>query len=182
MLEGHKNWMKKTPYNRMIARRINFKSWQTNGFLCSIGAGLFFIFSPLLFVYIPVVIYGYIDYIVFIKNYQKYMQTIEGTKFFCYNSRTNKQSYIKNNIIPVLPKDVKLIYLNGRTPITEYQPQYISHALKSIKDRKGFPYLLKISGGQLIVKSINNDFYNTINQNKDLGHLVKKIDSFYVTT
>ena len=49
------------------------------------------------------------------------------------------------------------------------------------KDRKGFPYLLKISNGQLIDKSINNDFYNTMNQNKDIGLLRKKIIDFYQT-
>ena len=84
--------------------------------------------------------------------------------------------------MPTLTPDIKVIYLDGKTPKSDYDQGFISKALYSIKDRKGFPYLLKISDGQLIDKSINNDFYNTMNQNKDIGQLSKKIISFYQTT
>ena len=83
--------------------------------------------------------------------------------------------------MPTLTPDIKVIYLDGKTPKSEYDQGFISKALYSIKDRKGFPYLLKISDGQLIDKSINNDFYNTMNQNKDIGQLSEKIISFYQT-
>lgn len=116
------------------------------------------------------------------EKYLEYLRSIEGTKLFCYNSRANYQSYIRNNIIPLLPKDVKLVYLDGKVPVSEYEQQYISHALYNIKDRKGFPYLLKIHDGQLVDQSINNEFYNTMNQNKDVRPLLEKIESFYKTT
>ena len=165
----------------MVTRQINFKSWLTIGVLFLIGIGLFLLFSPLLILFIPSVIYGYFDNIAFNKKYKKYLLTIDGTNFFCYNNRTNSKDFIEKNILPTLTSDIKVIYLDGKTPKSDYDQSFISKALYCIKDRNGFPYLLKISDGQLIDKSINNDFYNTMNQNKDIGQLSKKIISFYQT-
>jgi len=149
-------------------------------FLC--GVGLYILFAPLLILFLPFIIYGYFDNLVFNRKYNDYLQTISGTNFFCYNNRTNSKDFIEKNILPTLTPDIKVIYLDGKTPKSDYDQSFISKALYSIKDRKGFPYLLKISDGQLIDKSINNDFYNTMNQNKDIGQLSKKIISFYQTT
>jgi hypothetical protein len=163
----------------MITRQINFKSWLTMGSLFLIGLGLFLLFSPLLFLFILIAIYSYFDNIAFNKKYKEYLLTIDGTNFFCYNNRANSKDFIEKNILPTLTPDIKVIYLDGKTPKSEYDQGFISKALYSISDRKGFPYLLKISDGQLFDKSINNDFYNTMNQNKDIGQLSKKINSFY---
>ena len=163
----------------MVTRQLNYKSWLTIGALFMIGIGLYLLFSPLLILFIPIAILGYFDNIAFNKKYKQYLLTIDGTNFFCYNNRTNSKDFIEKNILPTLLPDIKVIYLDGRTPKSEFEQSYISKALYSIKDKKGFPYLLKISGGQLIDKSINNDFYNTMNQNKDIGQLNKKILSFY---
>lgn len=146
-------------------------------FLCRVG--LYILFAPLLILFLPFMIYGYFDNLVFNRRYKAYLQTIDGTNFFCYNNRTNSKDFIEKNILPTLTPDIKVIYLDGKTPKSDYEQSFISKALYSIKDRKGFPYLLKISNGQLIDKSINNDFYNTMNQNKDIGQLSKKIILFY---
>jgi hypothetical protein len=149
------------------------------GTLFLFGVGLYILFAPLLILFLPFMIYGYFDNLVFNRKYKAYLQTINGTNFFCYNNRTNSKDFIEKNILPTLTTDIKVIYLDGRTPKSDYDQSFISKALYSIKDRKGFPYLLKISNGQLIDKSINNDFYNTMNQEKDIGQLSKKIISFY---
>lgn len=138
--------------------------------------GGFIILLPIL---IPMMIYGSIQGYSFRKKFRAYLQSIEGQKFFVYNSRTNSHSYIKHTILPQLPKDIELVYLNGRTPESRFERKYISHALYSIKDRKGFPYLLKIENGKMIDKSINNAFYNTKNQNKDIQLLLNQINQFY---
>lgn len=115
----------------------------------------------------------------FRKKYNAYLQSIEGKKLFAYTSRTNSYSYIRQNILPKLPKDVEIIYLNGKDPITNLNKEYISHALYSIKDKKGFPYLFRVENGKMIHKSINNVFYNTKNQNKDVQLLLDQIDQFF---
>jgi len=166
----------------MVTRQINFKSWLTIGTLFLFGVGLYILFAPLIIIALPFIIWSYFDNLAFNRKYKDYLQTISGTNFFCYNNRTNSKDFIEKNILPTLTPDIKVIYLDGKTPKSDYDQGFISKALYSIKDRKGFPYLLKISDGQLIDKSINNDFYNTMNQNKDIGQLSKKIISFYQTT
>lgn len=138
--------------------------------------GLVICFTPIL---IPIVVYSSISYYFFKKEYKAYLQRINGTKFFCYNNRSNSKLFIENSILPMLSKDIKLIYLDGRTPKSKYDQKFISHALHCIKDRKGFPYLLKVSGGQLSDMSINNAFYNTMNQGKDISQLLSKINLFF---
>jgi hypothetical protein len=152
------------------------------GTLFLLGVGLYLLFAPLLILFSPVIIFCYFDNLVFNRKYRTYLQTISGTNFFCYNKRTNSKDFIEKNILPTLTPDIKVIYLDGKTPKSDYDQSFISKALYSIKDKKGFPYLLKISDGHLIDKSINNDFYNTMNQNKYIGQLSKKIISFYQTT
>lgn len=127
-------------------------------------------------------IYSFLKDTSFKNDYNHYLRTIEGKKIFCYNSRTNSNSYIKKNILPLLSPETEIVYLNGKIPITSLEKKYISHALYSIKERNGFPYLLKIENGKLIDHSINNEFYNTMNQNKDIKLLIEEINSFYQTT
>ncbi|AEA42636.1 hypothetical protein [Fluviicola taffensis] len=136
----------------------------------------FIVFLP---IFIPMMIYGKIQNYSFKKKFHAYLQSIEGEKIFVYNSRTNSHSYIKQTILPQLPKNVALVYLNGRIPQSKFETKYISHALYSIKDKKGFPYLLKVENGKMIDKSINNTFYNTKNQNKDIQLLLNQINQFY---
>ena len=128
------------------------------------GIGLYLLFAPLFFLAIPFIIWSSIDNLAFNRKYKKYLQSIEGTIFLCYNNKTKSKDFIEKNILPTLNPDIKVIFLDGKTPKSDYDQSFISKALYSIKDRKGFPYLLKISNGKLMDKSINNDFYNTINQ------------------
>lgn len=163
----------------MFTRQINFKSWRTVGSLFLIVVGFFILFAPLLILFLPLAIWSYFDNIAFNKKYKIYLQTINDTNFFCYNNRANSKNFIEKNILPILPSDINIIYLNGRNPKSAFEQKFISRLLYTIKDRKGFPYLLKISNGKLIDKSINNDFYNTMNLNKDIALLRKKIIDFY---
>lgn len=112
-------------------------------------------------------------------KYKEYLRSISGTCFFCYNNRSDSQSYIEENILPRLAPEIKIIFLDGRTPESDFQSGYISKFLYDIKDKRGFPYLLIVKDGCIIDKSINNEFYNTMNQNKDLDQLMEKMHSFY---
>lgn len=111
--------------------------------------------------------------------YRAYLQSIEGTKFFCYNNRRDSEEYIERSIIPNLPSDVKLIYLDGKTPLSDYEEKYISITLYRIKDREGFPYLLKVVDGEMLDCSVNNEFYNMLNQHKNPDKLFRQISEFY---
>ncbi|SDG18640.1 hypothetical protein SAMN05421827_10461 [Pedobacter terrae] len=113
------------------------------------------------------------------KLYTDYLLKIDGHKFFCYNNKKHAQEFIENQIIPTLPKDVKIIFLDGRTPRSEYTKSFASKILYRIQNQVGFPYLLRVQEGIVLEKSINNELYNSLNQGHDTEPLYEAINKFY---
>ncbi|MGQ7853053.1 hypothetical protein ACUN24_02265 [Pedobacter sp. WC2501] len=144
--------------------------------LATIGLMLFLILSPLIILSLVS------DHKANKKNeklYLDYLLEIDGHKLFCYNNRKDCRKFIEKEIIPYLPADVKLIFLDGRFPVSEYSHQFASTVLYKIQNQVGFPYLLKVQGGTLIEKSINNEVYNSLNQVHDIQVLYTAINKFY---
>lgn len=113
------------------------------------------------------------------KQFQNYLKQLEGKNFFCYNNKSNSLEYLRQHIIPNLPASVEVIFLNGKKPESDYERKFISHALYKLKDYQGFPHLLKVRNGNAIDKSLNNELFNTINQNKPVEELMLKIIDFF---
>ena len=161
-----------------------FRKKKLEKFKNIIGISLVIVFViPLIIIFSPFIIiigiYNSLNDKVFEKAYKEYLNSINGTFFFCYNNRKNSQKFIEEKLLPVLSKDVKLIFLNGKKVESNFEQKYMSKALYSIKDRKGFPYLLKVSNGTIIDKSINKEFYNIKNQNRELENLINILNEFY---
>ena len=144
-----------------------------------VGISFLIVLMPFILLFL---VYAYFKNKLFLKDYKNYLQTINGTKFFCYNNRKTGINFIEENIIPKISSDIKIIFLNGTTPESEYETKYISEALYKIKDRKGFPYLLKVEKKQIIDKSINKIVYNAICQNNKLENVFLDIKDFYTKT
>lgn len=147
--------------------------------LLLVGLGIFILLSPLIILFN---VYLYFNELTFNKKYIDFLEKIDGIKFFCYNNNAKSQRYIEGNILPILQTDIQVIFLDGKIPKSEYETKFISRMLYSIKNKKGFPYLLKVSNGQLIDESVNNEFYNTMNQSKDINILSDKISLFFEQT
>jgi len=143
-------------------------------FLIIIGIPLCILFFPVILVYL---IFEFFQKKRFKKRYSNYLLSIEGKKFFCYNNRKNNHHYIQKNIIPNLLNDIEPIFLEGKRIRVEDNREYISYMLLNISERKGFPYIIKISNGKALDRSMNNEFYNFKSQNKnpeDLLILINK--------
>jgi len=69
--------------------------------------------------------------------------------------------------------------LEGRNLKTELPKEYISQMLFNVSDRKGFPYLIKITNGKAIDKSISSLFYNFKSQNKNPEDLIILINNSF---
>ncbi|NQX37593.1 hypothetical protein SAMN05421820_103416 [Pedobacter steynii] len=145
-------------------------------------------------IYLPVVILGMMILFVcmlwrifpdaqenrlFRQEYQEFLLSIEGKSFFCYNNNTRSQLFIEAIVLPVLSPEVNVIFLNGKTPESDFSRRFISQMLYGINDRTGFPYLLKVVNGEVLDQSANNELFNTFNQNKAPDQLLHKINAFY---
>ena len=102
----------------------------------------------------------------FQQDYVDYLKQHEGTEFFCYTNRRNSRSFVEEHILPALAPNIRVIYLEGREPISQYNKRYISRALYSIR-QKGFPNVMKIKDGRVVDRSLHNELYNVINQKKN---------------
>ncbi|TCC90253.1 hypothetical protein EZ428_13315 [Pedobacter frigiditerrae] len=138
---------------------------------------------PLLLLFFPVFIFlsikSYFDEKAYKKAYEQYVLKINNANFFCYNNKQSIQKLIEQEVLPLLNNSINVIYLDGRNPVSDFNKSYISTVLYGIKDKKGFPYILKIRDGVVVDKSINADLYYTINHNESMSSLVKKIDLFF---
>ena len=145
-------------------------------FLLIIGILLPVLFLPIILVYL---VFDFFQSKRFKKRYNNYLLSIEGKKFFCYTNRKNNHHYIEKNIIPNLSGDIEPVFLEGKILRSKYIQEYISHMAASVSDRKGYPYLIKISNGKAIDKSMNNEFYNFKSQNKNPEDLLTLINSSF---
>jgi hypothetical protein len=145
-------------------------------FLIIVGIALSILFLPIILVYL---IFEFFQKKRFKKRYSDYLVSIEGKKFFCYNNRKNNHHYIEKNIIPNLRNDIEPLFLEGKRIRNEDNREYISHMLRNVSKRKGFPYLIKISNGKAVDESINNEFYNFKSQNKNPEDLIVLINTSF---
>lgn len=113
------------------------------------------------------------------RKYNKYLKQLEGKNFFCYNNKTKSLEFIRHHILPNLPASVEVIFLDGKTPESDYELKFISRALYKFNEYQGFPHLFKVRNGNITDESINNELFNTINQTKPVDELMSKIIDFF---
>jgi len=141
-----------------------------------LGLLVFIVFLPVLIIGTPLTYY--FDWRRE-KDLKKYLLGLGDKNFFCYNNRTDAKDFIERELIPKLDKEVELIYLDGREPKSKYIRDKISLALYKFKNYTRFPHLLKVRDGQIIDESINNEFFNTMSQNKPMDNLLADIHKFF---
>ncbi|WP_140464344.1 hypothetical protein [Hymenobacter nivis] len=117
----------------------------------------------------------------FKKDYKLFLERMNGTCFFCYNSRKSSIEFAREVIVPGLDPSVHVVFVDGRKVKYGADSQYISTMLYSIKERKGFPYLLKIQDAQVIDTSINNQFYSVMIGRKPVAPLLERINAFFIS-
>jgi len=117
----------------------------------------------------------------FQKEYQAYLQELEGKNFFCYNNRRKGKEYIENEIIPDLPQGVEVLFLNGRELQSgPYKKEFMSRAFYEFKHYSRFPQLLKIREGKAYDASLNHELFLCVNQGKSRSIWEEKLNKFYL--
>ncbi len=145
-------------------------------FLLIIGLGFIILVLPFIFISWPIIHFQ--NKLSDIKL-EKYLLKLGDKNFLCYNNREDAKDFIENKLLPKLDRNIEVIYLDGLEPKSNYAKEQISLTLYKLKKYNRFPHLLKIRGGQIIDESINNEFFNTMRQNKSIDNLVETINKFF---
>jgi hypothetical protein len=115
----------------------------------------------------------------FNKEYKLYLAKMNGTCFFFYNNRKSSLAFVRESVLPMLDPSIQVIFVNGKKIEAIDDAKFLSQMLYEVKERKGFPYLLKVSGEQVHSCSINNQFYGIMSNKKPLAPLMQRVNSFY---
>ncbi len=145
-------------------------------FIIIIGLAFAILVLPLLIVFWPIY---YVYAKITDRQLKSYLIDLGDKNFFCYNNRADAKDFIEKELLPRLDKNIELIYLDGRQPKSSYEKDKISLTLYKLKKYTRFPHLLKVRSGQIIDESINNEFFNTMKQNKPIDKLVSDINNFF---
>lgn len=161
-----------------IFRMNKLKEYFGNIIAVIIGIFLIILFIPILIFCFP---FFYIRSMTFKKRYNNYIPKLEGKSFFIYNNRMNAMPFIKSEILPRLKDNIEIIFLDGTKVVTEYKREMFSHMLHNLDNYDKFPHLMKVRDGQVLDHSINNEFYNVLNQNKPIDKFIQSINAYFET-
>ena len=117
----------------------------------------------------------------FQKGYNLFLERMNGGCFFFYNSRRSSIAFAREVVVPALDPSVHIVFVEGSRIDVGADSQYISNMLAAVKERKGFPYLLKIEHEEVLELSVNNQFYSIMAGHKPIGPLLDRINSFFKT-
>ena len=98
----------------------------------------------------------------FDDEYREFLVTQNDSLFFVYTNKRKTMKFVEELILPNINKEIKIIFLEGKTPRTDLDGQYISRLLNGPKVVGGFPWLIKISNCEPQIHSLNNSLYNAI--------------------
>ena len=115
----------------------------------------------------------------FKKEYKDFLHRVNGSRFFFYNSRRNSVDFAKEAVVPHLESTTKVVFVDGEDIDCGPDSKFVSHMLYGVKERKGFPYLIKVVNEEPVDYSVNNLFYNTMTGKKPLTPLLQRINAFY---
>jgi len=141
-----------------------------------IGIIIVIIFIPFLILIFPLYI---IQSITFKKRYSKFLIENEGVNLFVYNDRKDLRLYIQDNILPELNPQIEIVFIRGEKPNSKFKNEFISHILNNLTDYRKFPHLIKLRKEKIIDQSINNQFYNVVNQGKSKDDLFFTVNQFF---
>ncbi len=155
-------------------------------FMFALGVGFLLLIIILLMLFSPLILMfcliGYFQEREFEKRFLIFLAEIEGENLFWYNNRRKGKDFIEVNILPKLDASVKIVYLDGNDIHSIYDRAMIQRCSAHFSNYSRFPHLLKVRNGQLLDESINNQFFNVVNQKKDKDNLLKTIHQFFEMT
>jgi|GEM_PF-1110927 len=154
----------------------------SDGITTALGVTALAVIGALSIPLIPVLIaYNHFNEKKFKQEYDKYLRRMNGACFFCYNSRKSSVAFARDAVVPALGPTMQVVFVGGSKIDLGPDSRFVSRMLSSVRERKGFPYLLKIMDGQVLDCSVNNQFYSIMQGRKPIEPLLARINSFYTS-
>ena len=133
-----------------------------------------FIMPPFLLLYTIFYPFIYFEDKKISREFKNKLVQHNGMELFTYTSRKNSKTIIERDILPNLPKELTVVYLDGRKPTSSLEPLLVSQILYRIKNI-GFPNIVRISDGDIKDVSIKKEFYEALNKGSSMNELVDLI-------
>lgn len=136
------------------------------------------ILSP---IFLPLIAFSYLQERIDRIRFTNYLKLNEGAKFFAYTNKQSSQEYVEKRILPLLSKDVKILFLNakGRVNLGD-EHKFTNRIVWSMKAAKGgFPYVSKVVNGELVTESTNNRLYSAIRRGVGSEKILTQIEKFF---
>lgn len=113
--------------------------------------------------------------------HRRYIRSLEGKHFFCYNNRAKGQAFIEQEILPKLPAHVEVLYLQGRHISSEqaYNGLHLLKTFHQFDHFTQFPHLVKIHQGQAINQSLFHELFDCLDNGAEPQILRDKMDAFF---
>lgn len=147
---------------------------------------LFILFGLLLVLFSPILLllaaYAYVASAVGEWRFRRYIAANEGVTFFAYTNKASSENYVKENILPLLPRDTRIFYLAGKKGRVNMGEDLglLAHVVSAMRETPGgFPYVSKIENGELVTESINNRLYSAIRRGVEADQIIERIRKFY---
>ena len=140
---------------------------------------LLIVLSPIL---VPLIVYTIIRDWIGKLRFKSFLRANNGAKYFCYTARKTSYQYVTDHVLPNLPSDTQIIYLADRKNAVDVlgdQIPFVDHLVWRMKKTPGrYPYVSKVSNGELVTMSINHQLYSAIKRKADAEAINKKISRF----
>ena len=140
---------------------------------------LLILLSPII---VPLVIYTYIRDWIKELRLKSFLRANEGAKYFCYTARKTSKEYVTDNVLPYLPPDTRVIYLgdykNKVFSLGDEIPFFEQLVWRMKRTAGGYPYVAKVSNGDLSTISINRQLYSAIKRKAGAEAINTKINRF----
>ena len=139
---------------------------------------LLIVLSPII---LPVVAYAYIRSLIDDWRFRRYVKNNEGATFFAYTNKASSELYVKEKILPHLPRDTKVFHLAGKGRINMGDDfGLLAYVVSTMRETEGgFPYMSRIVNGEVVTESINNRLYSSIRRGVGAEQINERISRFY---
>jgi hypothetical protein len=156
-----------------VGRRPNI----TELIIIGVGILLAVVLSP---IWVPIVTYVYLKEKITAWRFGRYVKKNDGKTFFCFTHRRTSVPFVRENILPILPPSVEVIYITEKFDKLEANSKFAGEIIFTMAEKKqGFPCLAKFVNGKVLIESINHELYQTIVRSRDPDKLIQRVVKFY---